>query len=108
MIHENLSALDARRRTADKAYLEFLRAESLSLGLYFLPAGANDPQQPHTEDEVYCVLSGRARFQAGDDDEEIGAGSVLFVEAGIEHRFHAIVEDPTVLVFFAPAEGTGS
>ncbi len=35
---------------------------------------------------------------------EISAGSVLFVAAEVEHRFHDIAEELAVLVFFAPAE----
>ena len=41
-----------------RPYLEFVRTESMSIGLYVLPAGATDGQKPHTEDEVYVVLSG--------------------------------------------------
>jgi quercetin dioxygenase-like cupin family protein len=33
-------------------------------------------------------------------------GAVIFVEAHEPHRFHDIVEDLHLLVFFAPAEGT--
>ena len=87
-------------------YLEFIRAPSLSMGLYVLPAGAADPQGPHTEDEVYHVVGGRARIRVGEEDRAVAAGTVVFVEAGAEHRFHSIEEDLTVLVFFAPAEHT--
>src|SRR5918998_4738404 len=86
-------------------YHEFLRVPSLSVGLYALPAGAADPQKPHTEDEVYHVVGGRARIQVGAEDRAVEAGKVVFVEAGVEHRFYAIEEDLKVLVFFAPAEG---
>ena len=88
-------------------YLEFLRVPSLSVGLYVLPAGASDPQQPHTEDEVYHVVSGKGHIRVGAEDRAVGAGTVVFVEAGVEHRFYDIEEDLTVLVFFAPAEGSG-
>ena len=43
---------------SDRLYYEFFRAPALSLGLYVLPAGAADPQSPHTEDEVYYVVNG--------------------------------------------------
>lgn len=89
---------------SDKLYLEFLRKASLSLGLYRLPAGGVDPQSPHTEDEIYYVIEGRAQIHVGDEDRSVGPGSIVFVAAPIEHRFHSIVEDLTVLVFFAPAE----
>ena len=94
-----------RQRTANgKLYREFLRVPSMSAGLYVLPAGATDPQRPHHEDEMYYVIRGRARFRAGDQDQEVSAGSVLFVAAEVEHRFHEITEELAVLVFFAPAE----
>jgi quercetin dioxygenase-like cupin family protein len=92
---------------SEEPYLEFLRVPSLSGGLYVLPAGATDPQQPHTEDEVYHVVGGRARIRVGGEDLAVEAGTVVFVEAGVDHRFYDIEEDLTVLVFFAPAEGSG-
>jgi len=51
-------------------------------------------------------VSGRARMKVGSEDREVSAGSVIFVEADLEHRFHNIEQDLTVLVFFAPAESS--
>jgi len=99
-----LSQIAARREQAGKLYLEFLRVPSLSVGLYSLAAGGTDPQQPHTEDEVYYIVSGRGSIKVGSEDREVQAGSVVFVAAGVEHRFHSITEDLDILVFFAPAE----
>ena len=96
--------LRAQREAADKAYLEFLRVPALSVGLYELPAGGVDPQQPHTEDEVYCVTGGRAKVTVGEEERAIGPGSIVYVAANIPHRFHTITEDLSLLVFFAPAE----
>ena len=42
----------------NKTYLEFLRTRDLSAGVYRLPAGALDSQQPHEEEEIYFVTSG--------------------------------------------------
>src|SRR5690349_198724 len=104
MQHFDLSRLAAG--LAGKPWLEFLRVPSLSVGVYHLKAGQEDPQRPHTEDEVYHVVAGRARFQSGGKEQEVGPGTVLFVERLAEHRFFAIAEDLTALVFFAPAEGS--
>jgi mannose-6-phosphate isomerase-like protein (cupin superfamily) len=76
------------------------------MGLYRLKAGEEDRQQPHKEDEVYYIVSGRASFQAGEEQRKVGKGSLLFVEAKVGHRFFDIEEDLKVLVFFAPAEGS--
>lgn len=92
--------------SSGEPYLEFIRVPSLSVGLYVLSAGATDTQTPHTEDEVYHVVGGRACIRVGEEDRAVGAGTVVFVGAGVEHRFHSIEEDLTVLVFFAPAEYT--
>jgi len=87
-----------------KPYLEFLRVPAMSAGLYVLAASAADAQSPHHEDEMYYVVRGKARFRAGDEDNEVSAGSILFVAAEVEHRFYDIAEELAVLVFFAPAE----
>jgi mannose-6-phosphate isomerase-like protein (cupin superfamily) len=89
-------------------YQEFLRppSASMSLGIYTLAAGATDPQLPHTEDEVYYVVSGRGQIQAAGEDRPVQAGSIILVKAGDDHRFHSITQDLTLLVFFAPAKGT--
>ena len=96
--------IDGQRRADGKPYREFLRVPAMSAGLYVLGVGATDRQRPHHEDEMYYVIRGRARFQAGEEDQEIGPGSVMFVARELEHRFHAIEEELAVLVFFAPAE----
>lgn len=98
--------LISQQKQQDKLYLECLRVPSLSVGVYTLAAGDQDPQQPHSEDEVYYVVSGKARIQVGEEDQAVEAGSIIFVAAQVEHRFHSITEDLSVLVFFAPAEGT--
>jgi mannose-6-phosphate isomerase-like protein (cupin superfamily) len=89
-------------------YEEHLRRADLSLGTYCLRAGAVDPQDPHDEDEIYVVSSGRGRFTSGGETIDVTPGSVFFVAAHEEHRFHDITEDLAVLVFFGPAEGSRS
>ena len=83
-----------------------MRASTLSTGLYELAAGDTDPQLPHSEDEVYYVIRGRAVIRMAGEDSPVRAGTVVFVEAGVDHRFHSIEEDLTVLVVFAPPRGS--
>jgi len=96
--------LTTERERSGRAYLEFLRVPTMSAGMYVLPASGSDPQKPHKEDEMYYVVRGRARMRVGAEDCEVEPGSVIFVEANVEHRFYDIREELTVLVFFAPAE----
>ncbi len=99
-----IADVELRRRAHGRLYEEFLHRPSMSIGLYVLPAGSADPQQPHSEDEAYLVLRGRARIRVGGEDREVGAGSVVYVPARVEHRFHDILEELSIAVFFAPAE----
>lgn len=89
-------------------YVEHLRNDDMSVGTYSIPAGGVDDQTPHTEDEIYVVVGGRAKIVGGDDSADLAPGSVVFVPANEEHRFVEITEDLTLLVFFAPAEGARS
>ena len=103
-----LAQLISQRESSNKLYLEFLKVPDLSMGLYVLPAGGADPQSPHTEDEVYYVVSGRAQMLVAEENRDVQAGSIVYVPKNVAHRFHSIEEDLTVLVFFAPAEYSNS
>lgn len=106
--HLSLADLLAAPSDAGRSFAEVLRVKALSAGVYELAAGAEDLQQPHTEDEVYMVLRGRARATVAGDVVDVMSGSMLYVPAGVLHRFHDIEEELTVLVVFAPPEGTES
>lgn len=99
-------SLETSRQQSGKPYLEFLRDPAISAGLYTLPIGSPDLQQPHTEDEVYIVLEGLAQIQIGDQDYPVKTGDTIFVPALKEHRFHSILEELRVIVVFAPAENS--
>jgi mannose-6-phosphate isomerase-like protein (cupin superfamily) len=103
--HE-LADLAARRDESGKPYLEFITVPDLSVGLYVLAVGQPDLQQPHGEDEVYYVVSGAGRITVGDEVRDVQPGSIVFVAAGVPHRFHDITEDLTLFVAFGPAEGS--
>ena len=71
-----LGEVDRTRATEKRRYREFLRVPDLSAGLYVLEAGAPDPQSPHSEDELYYVVSGRGSITVGDERREVMAGSL--------------------------------
>ena len=100
--HE-IPELDPQPRDADgHGYIDFLGSDRLSVGLAVWPAASTDRQQPHQEDEVYYVISGRGRLRVGGEDRTVRSGSLVYVAAGVEHRFHDIEEDLRVLVFWSP------
>jgi mannose-6-phosphate isomerase-like protein (cupin superfamily) len=104
MLAYELAELISQRKDSNKPYLEFLKVPDLSMGLYVLPANGTDLQSPHTEDEVYYIVSGKGKIKVADENRDVSAGSIVYVAKNVEHRFHSIEEELTILVFFAPAE----
>ena len=100
----NIAEAEKTCKQSGKRYSEFLRIPAMSAGVYLLPAESADLQSPHQQDEMYYVVRGRARMRAGSEDQAVSEGSIIFVAAGVEHRFYEITEDLQLLVFFAPAE----
>jgi mannose-6-phosphate isomerase-like protein (cupin superfamily) len=104
-LHQHAGLVTARAASG-RPYLEFMRSEAMSAGMYVLPVRGTDLQQPHGEDEIYVVMSGRARFTAGDETRDVVAGDTIYVAAGVPHHFHDITEELRLVVVFAPPEGS--
>jgi mannose-6-phosphate isomerase-like protein (cupin superfamily) len=85
-------------------WIEHLRSDHLSVGTYSIAAGGADDQVPHTEDEVYVVVSGTARLVTPSGSIPVGSGDAVFVPAGEHHTFVDVVDDFTTIVVFAPPE----
>lgn len=102
----SLEGLVERANTKKEAYLSFLERDTLSTGLYRLNAGSRDGQGAHGLDEVYYVIEGEATIRAGDEERKVKPGDVVFVAAGVEHRFLMIEKDLSVLVFFSKKPAT--
>jgi mannose-6-phosphate isomerase-like protein (cupin superfamily) len=83
--------------------IELFRHGTLTVKLY-APRG-NDPQTPHSRDEIYVIASGSGRFQRGKEEVSFGPGDMLFVAAGEEHRFLEFTDDFATWVFFYGPEG---
>lgn len=85
---------------------ELVRRPELSAAIYQLPPGAEDPQTPHGEEEIYFVLAGAGTLNLGGTDRPVREGDLIDVPAGVEHRFHSITDALRLLAVFAPAFGT--
>lgn len=101
---EIADVLQQQSNSSDR-YHEFLRVPALSAGVYVLPTGSNDEQQPHSEDELYYVLAGRGMIHVAGEDRPVQTGSMVYVAYDV-HYFHTITEALRILVLFAPAEGS--
>jgi mannose-6-phosphate isomerase-like protein (cupin superfamily) len=65
-----------------------------------------DPQTPHARDELYVIASGSGKFFCAGETEAVATGDVLFVAAGVEHRFEDFTDDfSTWVIFFGARPG---
>jgi mannose-6-phosphate isomerase-like protein (cupin superfamily) len=88
---------------AGERFVELFQHGTLSIELY-APRG-QDPQSPHTRDEVYVVAAGSGWFRNGPARHRFGPGDLLFVPAGVVHRFEEFTDDLAVWVMFYGPEG---
>jgi len=95
--------LEGNRSPEGKPYEVVMRHGTMHVGLY-APRGS-DPQQPHVQDEVYFVMRGQGQFLCGDVQKAFGSCDMLFVPAGLEHRFVDFTDDLAVWVVFYGPEG---
>lgn len=86
-----------------KRFIKRFEHGTLEIEIY-APRGT-DPQQPHRRDEVYCVIAGHGMFVDGGDRYPFGPGDVLFVPAGVVHRFEEFSDDLAVWVLFYGPDG---
>lgn len=84
-------------------FAELFRHGTLAIELY--APREHDPQSPHTRDEVYVVVEGTGRFRNGGEQHRFAPGDVLFVPAGVVHRFEEFSDDLVVWVIFYGPEG---
>lgn len=72
---------------------------------YYAPK-IKDLQTPHLQDELYIIISGKSIFMRDDKQVRCMSGDVLFVPAGVKHRFENFTDDfATWVIFYGPEGG---
>jgi mannose-6-phosphate isomerase-like protein (cupin superfamily) len=99
-VQESLTRLPG---PAGERWVELFRHGTLSIEMY-APRG-EDTQGPHTRDEVYVVVQGSGHFRNGHARHRFAPGDLLFVPAGVMHRFEEFTDDLVVWVVFYGPEG---
>lgn len=94
-------ALEKIATLGGQRWVTLFEQKNLELEFY-APRGA-DPQQPHTRDEMYFIVSGSAVFAKGEERWKVSPGEAIFAPAGVAHRFEDISGDFATWAVFAPA-----
>lgn len=59
-----------------------------------------DHQIAHSQDEIYVIISGAGQFLNNGEKRPFSTGDLIFVPAGVEHRFEDFTEDFATWVIF--------
>ena len=72
---------------------------------YFAPKKL-DTQSPHKQDEIYIIVEGHSEFYRDGERISCNKNDILFVPAGMEHRFENFSENfATWVIFYGPDGG---
>ena len=72
---------------------------------YFAPKKL-DTQTPHKQDEIYIIVEGHSEFYRDGERISCKKNDILFVPAGMEHRFENFSENfATWVIFYGPDGG---
>jgi mannose-6-phosphate isomerase-like protein (cupin superfamily) len=93
------SALALLAKAGGQRYVTIFQHGTLELE-YYKPA-KTDPQKPHTRDEVYFVISGSGWFVRDGERQKFGPGEVLYLPAGVPHRFEDFTDDFATWAIFS-------
>jgi len=81
-------------------FYTFINRDSLAAGVLVLQPGEEDTQEPHENDEVYCVISGDGFLKIKNKDYKVSKDKIFFVAKDVEHHFHGNTAELKVLYFF--------
>lgn len=84
-------------------FVTLFKQGTLEVEIY-RPVGV-DRQEPHAKDEVYVIIDGIGKFTHANQRSSFHRGDVLFVRAGVPHRFEDFSPDFATWVFFYGPEG---
>ena len=85
-------------------FLDFLKVRNLEAGVIVLHPNETDTQEPHSDDELYFVIRGEGWVQMGKKKIRVEEGSIIFIPAGMEHKFYGNDVNLVVLYVFAAKE----
>lgn len=99
-----LEAIEQLKHETERPFTVVMNHGTMSVE-YFAPIKI-DTQTPHQQDELYIVARGHGHLNRNGELLDCKAGDVLFVPAGMEHRFEGFSDDfATWVVFYGPPGG---
>lgn len=81
-----------------KPFIKLLENNEMYVEIY--QPNKVDQQTPHDQDEIYVVICGSGMFYNNGERRPFQVGDLIFVPAGVEHRFEDFTDDFKTWVIF--------
>jgi mannose-6-phosphate isomerase-like protein (cupin superfamily) len=91
-------AIEQLKKEKNRTFTLMMTDGSMSVE-YFAPK-ITDTQQPHTQDELYVIVSGKSELYRDGETISCNKGDVIFVPADMEHHFINFSPDFATWVIF--------
>jgi quercetin dioxygenase-like cupin family protein len=76
--------------------------DHVQLSLVDMPEGGLVDWHSHTNEQIGMMVSGKARFQIGDEERILGPGEFYFIPGGVRHRVAPVDGPAQALDVFYP------
>ena len=91
-------AIEQLKEEKEQVFTVMMKHGNMSIE-YFAPK-ITDSQKPHSQDELYLIISGQSEFYRNGEVINCSKGDVIFVPAGMEHHFVNFSDDFATWVIF--------
>lgn len=81
-------------------FIDCINTNRIQAGVMLLHPGEDDIQEPHSIDEVYYIVQGNGFIKIEKKDHEIKPGTIIFIPANVEHKFHGNNQDLVIFYVF--------
>jgi quercetin dioxygenase-like cupin family protein len=79
-----------------------LAGEHIQMSLVDMPAAGVVDWHAHANEQMGLVISGKARFQIGDDEKVLGPGDMYRIPGGVRHRVTPVEAPARIIDVFYP------
>ncbi|NJD04462.1 MAG: cupin domain-containing protein [Ruminiclostridium sp.] len=102
MIIRRIWEENEKERPAEKLLINREEAETIALGYVSVDHGNSTKTGFHEdEEEIYVILKGRAILMIGEEEREVGPGSVAYVPRKHKHCMKCISDEKLEYLYFA-------
>jgi len=97
-----IRVVPAARETTMQVLISSEEGPNFAMRRFIMQPGGGMPYHTNKVEHEQYVLRGRARLRLGDDEFELGPGSVNFIPAEVPHSYEVVGSEPFEFLCLVP------